>query len=115
MAGEEEDEIAPDELEDGAVVRALPPNLPALKAPPARIRGSKKDLLAYYLAEVRRYPLLTREEETEWALKFVETGEKPVPTEGKDFFDTGVALVTDKPVDGVESISVSEGMDLCWG
>ena len=38
------------------------------------------------------------------------------PTPGKDFFDTGVALVTDKPVDGVDSIdSAKEGMDLCWG
>ena len=28
---------------------------------------------------------------------------------------TGVALVTDKPVDGVESIDTAEGMNLCWG
>jgi fructose transport system substrate-binding protein len=42
-------------------------------------------------------------------------GVKPEPTPGKDFFDTGVALVTDEPVDGVESISVAEGKDLCWG
>lgn len=75
MAGEEEEDIDADELEEGVRVRALPPNLPALKAPPARVRGSKKDLLAYYLAEVRRYPLLTREEENEWAIKFVETGD----------------------------------------
>ena len=42
-------------------------------------------------------------------------GEKPQATEGKDFYDTGVALVTDEPVDGVESISVAEGLELCWG
>ncbi|MFN3147606.1 MAG: substrate-binding domain-containing protein [Paracoccaceae bacterium] len=42
-------------------------------------------------------------------------GVKPEPTPGKAFFDTGVALVTDKPVEGVESISVAEGMELCWG
>jgi fructose transport system substrate-binding protein len=42
-------------------------------------------------------------------------GVKPEPTEGKDFFDTGVRLVTDKPVDGVESIGVEQGMQLCWG
>ena len=40
---------------------------------------------------------------------------KPEATDGKDFFDTGVALVTDKAVDGVDSISVAEGTDLCWG
>jgi len=39
----------------------------------------------------------------------------PQPTEGLDFFDTGVNLVTDAPVDGVESISVAEGLDRCWG
>ena len=34
---------------------------------------------------------------------------------GLDFFDTGVALITDKPVDGVESITSAEGLDKCWG
>ena len=66
-------------------------------------------------ATSQQYPLLMASLGIEAIAKFAETGEKPVPTEGKDFFDTGVALVTDKPVDGVESISVSEGMDLCWG
>ena len=33
----------------------------------------------------------------------------------QDFFDTGMALVTDKPASGVDSISVKEGMDRCWG
>ena len=42
-------------------------------------------------------------------------GVKPQATEGKDFFDTGVALVTDKPAEGVPSISVEEGKNLCWG
>ena len=36
-------------------------------------------------------------------------------TPGLDFYDTGVALVTDKKVEGVESISVAEGEKLCWG
>ena len=40
---------------------------------------------------------------------------KPEATEGKNFFDTGVQLVTDQPVDGVDSISVDEGLELCWG
>jgi fructose transport system substrate-binding protein len=42
-------------------------------------------------------------------------GEAPAVTEGLDFFDTGVALVTDQAVDGVESISVAEGQEICWG
>jgi fructose transport system substrate-binding protein len=40
---------------------------------------------------------------------------KPAVTPGLDFFDTGVALVTDKAVDGVTSISVAEGQKICWG
>ena len=42
---------------------------------------------------------------------FADTGEKPKATEGKDFFDTGVALVTDKPAAGVESIDTKAGKD----
>jgi fructose transport system substrate-binding protein len=36
-------------------------------------------------------------------------------TPGLEFFDTGVALVTDKPVSGVDSIDVAKGTELCWG
>jgi fructose transport system substrate-binding protein len=47
--------------------------------------------------------------------KFAADGTKPAPTEGKAFFDTGVALITDKPVEGVESIDTTKGTELCWG
>lgn len=42
-------------------------------------------------------------------------GEKPKNTEGLDFYDTGVALVTDKAAAGVESIDTTKGAELCWG
>ncbi|WP_202334485.1 sugar ABC transporter substrate-binding protein [Mesorhizobium sp. L-8-3] len=66
-------------------------------------------------ATSQQYPLLMAALGVEAIKKFAETGEKPKPTEGKDFFDTGVALVTDKPAAGVESIDVKTGMDKCWG
>ncbi|MBA3447576.1 MAG: sugar ABC transporter substrate-binding protein [Pseudaminobacter sp.] len=66
-------------------------------------------------ATSQQYPLLMASLGIEAIKKFAETGEKPVPTEGKDFFDTGVSLVTDKPAAGVESIDVKTGMDKCWG
>jgi fructose transport system substrate-binding protein len=47
--------------------------------------------------------------------ELVRTGETPETSEGLDFFNTGVSLITDSPVEGVESISVSEGQELCWG
>ena len=42
---------------------------------------------------------------------------KPAPavTPGLEFFNTGVALVTDKAVAGVDSISVADGQKICWG
>ncbi len=66
-------------------------------------------------ATSQQYPLLMAKLGVEAIKTFAETGEKPEPTEGKNFFDTGVALITDKPVDGVPSISVAEGLELCWG
>ena len=42
-------------------------------------------------------------------------GTKPAVTPGKDFFDTGVALVTDAPAMGVDSIDTATGTELCWG
>lgn len=66
-------------------------------------------------ATSQQYPLLMAKLGVEAIKTFADTGEKPKPTEGKNFFDTGVALITDKPVDGVPSISVAEGLELCWG
>jgi fructose transport system substrate-binding protein len=42
-------------------------------------------------------------------------GAKPAVTPGLDFLDAGVALVTDKPVDGVQSITSDDGSKICWG
>ena len=66
-------------------------------------------------ATSQQYPLMMAALGIEAIKTFAETGEKPKPTEGKAFFDTGVALVTDKPAAGVDSISVEEGKKLCWG
>ena len=43
------------------------------------------------------------------------TAPSPRPTEGKDFVDTGVTLITDKPADGVESEDTAFGLENCWG
>ena len=42
-------------------------------------------------------------------------GEKPQTTSGLDFYNTGVALVTDKPAEGVKSITSDEALKICWG
>ena len=66
-------------------------------------------------ATSQQYPLLMASKGIEAIAAFAADGTKPQATDGKDFFDTGVALVTDKPVDGVESIDTEEGTNLCWG
>lgn len=66
-------------------------------------------------ATSQQYPLLMASKGIEAIAQFAADGTKPMLTEGKNFYDTGVALVTDHPVDGVESISAEEGMKLCWG
>ena len=66
-------------------------------------------------ATSQQYPLLMASLGMEAISAWADTGEKPGTTEGLDFFDTGVSLVTDKPVDGVDSITTAEGMEKCWG
>jgi fructose transport system substrate-binding protein len=66
-------------------------------------------------ATAQQYPLLMASKGIEAIVQFAADGTLPANTPGKGFFDTGVALVTDQPVDGVESISVAEGTALCWG
>jgi fructose transport system substrate-binding protein len=45
----------------------------------------------------------------------VTTGKKPAVSSGLDFYNTGVALVTDKPATGVTSITTTEAAKICWG
>ncbi|WP_026479594.1 sugar ABC transporter substrate-binding protein [Ahrensia sp. 13_GOM-1096m] len=66
-------------------------------------------------ATSQQYPLLMASKGIEAIAAWAKDGTKPTFSEGKNFFDTGVALVTDKPAEGIESISVKEGMDKCWG
>ncbi len=66
-------------------------------------------------ATSQQYPLLMASLGIEAIKAWADSGTKPAPTPGKAFFDTGVALVTDKPVAGVESIDSKVGMDKCWG
>ncbi len=66
-------------------------------------------------ATAQQYPLSMASLGMQAIATYAADGTLPENTEGKEFYDTGVALVTDAPVDGVESISVEEGMELCWG
>lgn len=62
-----------------------------------------------------QFPLLMASLGVEAVVEYAKTGVKPEPSPGLDFFNTGVTLVTDNPVDGVESITSAEALEQCWG
>jgi fructose transport system substrate-binding protein len=66
-------------------------------------------------ATSQQYPVKMAELGVQAIFDLVETGEVPENSAGLDFFNTGVALVTDDPQDGVESIDTAEGGEICWG
>ena len=49
------------------------------------------------------------------ALEAIHTGTLPEIDPKAGFLDTGAQLITKTPVNGVPSISVEEGLKLCWG
>ncbi|MEO6083528.1 MAG: sugar ABC transporter substrate-binding protein, partial [Umezawaea sp.] len=66
-------------------------------------------------ATAQQYPLKMAQLGVEAVAKFAKDGTKPSNTAGKDFVDTGVTLITDKPADGVESKDSAWGLQNCWG
>jgi len=66
-------------------------------------------------ATSQQYPVRMAELGVEAIHALATTGEAPETTEGLDFFDTGVELVTDQPHEGIESITSAEASDVCWG
>ncbi|KQS71712.1 sugar ABC transporter [Rhizobium sp. Leaf371] len=62
-----------------------------------------------------QYPLKMASLGVEAIVDYMKTGTKPVASPGLPFFNTGVTLVTDKPVAGVESITSDEALKACWG
>jgi fructose transport system substrate-binding protein len=49
------------------------------------------------------------------AAEFTRSGAIPEPTPGLAFYDTGVELITDRPVEGVPATSADDGLQKCWG
>lgn len=66
-------------------------------------------------ATSQQYPVKMAELGVEAIVELVESGTEPEVTEGLDFFNTGVALVTDTPADGVDSIDTTAASEICWG
>ncbi len=77
--------------------------------------GTKNVKAGVIGATSQQYPLLMASKGVEAVVEFAKSGKKPEPTPGLKFFDTGVQLITDKPVPGLNSITTREGLKICWG
>jgi fructose transport system substrate-binding protein len=62
-----------------------------------------------------QFPLKMAQLGVEAIAKFAKDGTKPQTTQGKDFVDTGVQLITDDPQTGVSSKDTAWGKQNCWG
>jgi fructose transport system substrate-binding protein len=62
-----------------------------------------------------QFPLLMASMGVEAVVEFAKSGKKPAATPGLDFFNTGVELITDKPVSGQTALSADDGLKRCWG
>lgn len=62
-----------------------------------------------------QFPLLMASKGIDAIVEWANNGSKPENTPGLDFFNTGVELITDQPVDGIPSLTSAEGLEKCWG
>ena len=73
----------------------------------AGVRGVEDGQIA---ATSQQYPLEMASLGVEAVAEYAETGEAPT-----GYTDTGVTLITDNPVEGVESEDTAFGLENCWG
>jgi fructose transport system substrate-binding protein len=63
-----------------------------------------------FAATSQQYPLVMASEGVKAGVEFAKTGKKP-----SGYHDTGVTLITDKPVSGIAAKDTKFGLDNCWG
>ena len=66
-------------------------------------------------ATSQQYPAKMVELGVKAIIDIVKNNKKPEVTPGLDFFDTGVTLIANEPVEGVESKDPQFGLDNAWG
>jgi ABC-type sugar transport system substrate-binding protein len=66
-------------------------------------------------ATSQQYPLKMAELGVKAIADVAAGKDAPANSPGLDFYNTGVALVTDTPAEGVESIDTTKAADICWG
>lgn len=66
-------------------------------------------------ATSQQYPLRMAQFGVRAIVDLVKSNKTPTVSEGLDFFDTGVTLITKTPVSGIESKDPQYGLDNAWG
>jgi fructose transport system substrate-binding protein len=61
-------------------------------------------------ATSQQYPLRMAQMGVDALVNAIKTGEVP-----SGYIDTGVTLITDEPVEGIESEDTTYGLENCWG
>ncbi len=92
-------------LEKKAIIVSIDGGCPGVKNVAAGVIG----------ATSMQFPLLMASKGIEAIKAFAANGSKPKNSAGLDFFNTGVELITDQPVSGLESKSSADGLKNCWG
>lgn len=62
-----------------------------------------------------QFPLKMAADALEAISAYVKDGTRPAASQGLDFTNTGVTLITDKPAPGVDSKDTAWGLANCWG
>jgi fructose transport system substrate-binding protein len=66
-------------------------------------------------ATSQQYPLKMAQDGVQAVVDYAKSQKKPAAPAGKDFINTGVTLITDKPAGGVPSKDTKFGLANCWG
>ena len=77
-------------------------------------RGVKAVASGDFGALSQQYPSKMGQLGVKAVIDHIRKGVDPVNSKGRDFVNTGIALVTDKPIAGLESINSKKGLQLCW-
>jgi fructose transport system substrate-binding protein len=77
-------------------------------------RGVKAVVDGDFGAVAQQYPSAMGRQGVKAVIDHIRHRIDPVPPKGTDFVNTGITLVTDKPVSGLSSIDSKKGTELCW-
>lgn len=92
-------------MEDNVLIVSVDGGCPGVRNVQAGVIG----------ATSMQFPLKMASLGVEAVVEYAKSGAKPQNSDGLDFFNTGVTLVTDKPAEGVPSITSEEALKECWG